>query len=193
MQMQEVLDIFRRTGVLLEGHFKLTSGRHSPMFLQCSQLMQYPGEAGPVAEALAAMLAGVGVDAVIGPAMGGIVLGYEVARALGKRAIFAERQDGVMTLRRGFRIEPGERFVVVEDAVSTGGSVREVIDVVRQAGGEVVAVGVLVDRSGGKVDFGVPSYALSTLEVPSHAPEDCPLCRDGVPLTSPKSAPRAQA
>jgi orotate phosphoribosyltransferase len=191
VETNEVLDIFRRTGVLLEGHFKLTSGRHSPMFLQCSQVMQYPREAGALAEALAARLSGLEVDAVIGPAMGGIVLGYEVARALGKRAIFSERQDGAMVLRRGFRIHPGERFAVIEDAVSTGGSVREVMDVVREHGGQVVAVGMLVDRSGGKVDFGVPTMALTTLTVPSHPPEDCPLCQQGIPLVLPKSAPGA--
>lgn len=189
MQNHEVLDVFRRTGVLLEGHFKLTSGRHSPMFLQCSQVMQYPAEAGPLAEAIADGLAGIEVDAVIGPAMGGIVLGYEVARALGKRAIFAERQDGTMTLRRGFKINPGERFAVIEDAVSTGGSVREVMDVVREHGGQVVAVGMLVDRTGGKADFGVPAVKLSTLSVPSYPPEDCPLCRQGLPLVLPKSTP----
>ncbi len=188
MTEQQVLDLFRQTGVLLEGHFKLTSGRHSPMFLQCSQVMQHPQKAGPLAEALAARLEAYAADAVIGPAMGGIVLAYEVGRALGKRAIFAERQDGTMTLRRGFHINPGEKFVVVEDAVSTGGSVREVMDVVKERGAEVVAVGMLVDRSGGKVDFGVPAVAMATLEVPSYASDECPMCRQGVPLTLPKSA-----
>lgn len=188
MDEQQVLDLFRGTGVLLDGHFKLTSGKHSPMFLQCSQVMQYPAQAGPLAAALANKLTGVKADAVIGPAMGGIILAYEVGRALGLRAIFAERQDGTMTLRRGFHITPGERFVVVEDAVSTGGSVREVIDVVKERGGEVVAVGSLVDRSGGKVAFGVPSATMVTLEVPAYPPDDCPLCRAGLPLTLPKSA-----
>jgi orotate phosphoribosyltransferase len=188
MTEQQILDLYRSTGVLLDGHFKLTSGKHSPMFLQCSQIMQYPAKAGPLADELAAKLRGFAADAVIGPAMGGIILAYEVGRALGKRAIFAERQDGTMTLRRGFRIQPGERFIVVEDAISTGGSVREVIDVVKERGGQVVAVGSLVDRSGGKVDFGVPAATMVTLEVPAYAPDDCPLCRAGVPLTLPKSA-----
>jgi len=188
MTEQRILDLYRSTGVLLDGHFKLTSGKHSPMFLQCSQIMQYPDKAGPLADELATKLRGIEADAVIGPAMGGIILAYEVGRALGKRAIFAERQDGTMTLRRGFRIKPGERFIVVEDAISTGGSVREVIDVVKERGGEVVAVGSLVDRSGGKVDFGVPAATMVTLEVPAYAPDECPLCRAGVPLTLPKSA-----
>lgn len=188
MNEEQILKLYRSTGVLLDGHFKLTSGKHSPMFLQCSQVMQYPDKAGPLAAELAVKLKDVAADAVIGPAMGGIILAYEVGRALGKRAIFAERQDGTMTLRRGFWIKPGERFIVVEDAVSTGGSVREVIDVVKERGGVVVAVGSLVDRSGGKVDFGVPSATMVTLEVPAYAPDDCPLCRAGVPLTLPKNA-----
>ncbi|MDP2872670.1 MAG: orotate phosphoribosyltransferase [Bacillota bacterium] len=187
MNAGAVIDLFRETGVLIEGHFKLTSGRHSPMFLQCSQVMQHPRQAARLAGALAETLAPLGADAVIGPAMGGIILAYEVGRVLGVRAIFAERQDGTMTLRRGFRIEPGERFVVVEDAVSTGGSVREVMNVVTERGGEVVGVGMLVDRSGGKTDFGVPAHSLLSLTVPSYAPPECPLCREGVPLTLPKS------
>lgn len=188
MNSEQVMELFRRTGVLLEGHFKLTSGRHSPMFLQCSQVMQYPHEAEPLAAALAERVKGLRVDAVIGPAMGGIVLSYEIGRQLGTKAIFAERQDGTMTLRRGFSIKPGHRYLVVEDAVSTGGSVREVMDVVCEHGAEVAGVGVLVDRSAGKVDFGVPTLAMLTLEVPSYPPDDCPLCRQGVPLTLPKSS-----
>jgi orotate phosphoribosyltransferase len=182
------MDLFRETEVLIEGHFKLTSGRHSPMFLQCSQVMQHPKHAARLAAALASHLAPLSPDAVIGPAMGGIILAYEVARALGVRAIFAERQDGTMTLRRGFRISPGERFVVVEDAVSTGGSVREVMSVVKERGAEVAGVGMLVDRSGGKAEFGVPAHSLLSLTVTSHLPEECPLCKQGVPLTLPKSS-----
>lgn len=189
MDSPAVLDLFRRTGVLLEGHFKLTSGRHSPMFLQCSQVMQYPQEAARLAAELARRLEDLGARAVIGPAMGGIILAYEVARVLGLRAIFAERQDGTMTLRRGFWIEPGERFLVVEDAVSTGGSVREVINVVRERGGVPVGVGMLVDRSGGEVTFGMPSQALVSLTVPSYPAEACPYCRQRIPLTLPKSGP----
>lgn len=188
MNAAAVMDLLRQTEVLIEGHFKLTSGRHSPLFLQCSQVMQHPKQAARLAGALAEQLAPLGAQAVIGPAMGGIILAYEVARALGVRAIFAERQDGTMTLRRGFRVFPGERFLVVEDAVSTGGSVREVMSVVRERGGEVVGVGMIVDRSGGQTDFGVPASAMLTLSVPSYAPEDCPLCRDAIPLTLPKSS-----
>lgn len=183
-----VMDLFRETEVLIEGHFKLTSGRHSPVFLQCSQVMQHPKQAARLAAALAERLAPLSPDAVIGPAMGGIILAYEVARALGVRAIFAERQDGTMTLRRGFRISPGERFVVVEDAVSTGGSVREVVTVVKERGAEVVGVGMLVDRTGGKAEFGVPTYSLLSLTVASHAAEECPMCQAGILLTLPKSA-----
>jgi len=184
----EIIDLLKRTGVLQEGHFRLTSGRHSPTFLQCSQVMQYPHYAEMLCRQLAAPFQGSGVQTVIGPAMGGIILAYETARALGVRAIFAEREEGKMHLRRGFSMTPGERFLVVEDAVTTGGSVNEVLELLAEAKARVVGVAMLVDRSGGRVGFGVPQEALVTLDIPSYSPAECPLCRAGVPITYPKSA-----
>lgn len=185
---EEILRLLRETGVIMEGHFRLTSGRHSPTFLQCSQVLQYPRHAEALCRQLAAPFAGSGVQGVIGPAVGGIILAYETARALGVRAIFAEREEGRMRLRRGFTISPGERFLVVEDAVTTGGSVNEVLELLAEARARAVGVAMLVDRSGGKVGFGVPQVALVTLDVPSYSPAECPLCRAGVPLVYPKGA-----
>lgn len=187
MTKEEVLAIFRKTGVLLEGHFRLTSGRHSGQYLQCAQVLQYPGYAADLSRELARAFANQGVDTVIGPALGGIIIAYEVARELGARALFAERENGVMTLRRGFGIEPGERVLVVEDVVTTGGSVNEVLEIVTALQGQAVGVGVLVDRSGGRVNFGVPLKALLEMEIASYSPAECPLCREGVPLVKPGS------
>jgi len=185
---EEILRLLRETGVIMEGHFRLTSGRHSPTFLQCSRVLQYPQHAEALCRQLAAPFAGSGVQGVIGPAVGGIILAYETARALGVRAVFAEREEGRMRLRRGFTISPGERFLVVEDAVTTGGSVNEVLELLAECKARAVGVAVLVDRSGGKVGFGVPQVALVTMDVPSYSPAECPLCRAGVPLVNPKAA-----
>lgn len=185
---EEVLQIFRRTGVLLEGHFRLTSGRHSGRYLQCAQVLQYPEYANALCREIARHHMGQKVEAVIGPALGGVIIAYEVARALGARALFAEREGGVMTLRRGFTLNPGERVLVVEDVITTGGSVREVLDIVITAGATPAGVGVLVDRSAGTVDFGLPLKALVSLNVESYPPEDCPICREGrLPLVKPGS------
>lgn len=188
MNETEVLALFRATGVLLEGHFRLTSGRHSPVFLQCSQVMQHPRQAEQLGAALAALFADADVAAVIGPAMGGIILAHVTARVLGARALFAEKEDGRMVLRRGFAVVPGERVLVVEDAITTGGSAMDVVALARAAGAEVVGIGCLVDRTGGKLDLGLPLKSLLRLEVPSYAPEECPLCAAGVPVTEPKRA-----
>lgn len=187
MQREEILDLFQKTGVLLEGHFRLTSGRHSGQYLQCAQVLQYPQYTDQLAEELAAAFTGQAIDTVIGPALGGIIIAYEVARKLGTRALFAERENGVMTLRRGFRISPGERVLVVEDVVTTGGSVNEVLEIVAAQQGQVVGVGALVDRSGGRLNFGVPLRALLELEIPSYSPAECPLCQAGLPLVKPGS------
>lgn len=173
------IKIFTDSGALIEGHFKLTSGRHSNRYMQCAQVLQYPGYTGQLAQHLAEKFAGEKIDFVVGPAMGGIIVSYEVARQLKVPSMFCERQDGEMSLRRGFTIKPGDRVLVVEDVVTTGGSVVEVIDVVRQTGGEVVGVGVLVDRSGGKVDFGVPMEAVLTMDIESWEADHCPLCQAG--------------
>ncbi|MFZ5592574.1 MAG: orotate phosphoribosyltransferase [Bacillota bacterium] len=181
------MQIFHETGALLEGHFLLSSGRHSDRYFQCARVLQYPDHAERLCRELVSKINLPELQVVAAPALGGIIAGYEVARALGVRSIFAERENGRMTLRRGFGIAPGERVLVVEDVVTTGGSVREVMQVVREAGGQVVGVGTLVDRSGGRVDFGVPLWSLVQMEVQTFAPDECPLCRQGLPLVKPGS------
>ncbi len=186
----EIIDMLKNTGALLEGHFLLTSGRHSDRYIQCAKMFQYPKYSEIICRQLAEEIkdAGIDVDLVIGPAIGGIILSYEMGRALGVKNIFAEREEGIMTLRRGFEIRPGERVLVVEDVVTTGGSVREVINLIENTGGRVVAVSSVVDRSGGRVDFGVPSFSLIRLEVQSYSSDECPICRQGdIPLVKPGS------
>ena len=188
MNPLEVEGLFRATGVLQEWHFLLTSGRHSPGFLQCSQVLQLPAETARLAADLATAFRGEGVEVVLGPAMGGVILAYEVARQLGTRAMYLEKGgDGSMVLKRGFRLSPGQRVLVVEDAVTTGGSVLKTIQALEPLGVQIVGVGALVDRSGGQVNLGYPLRALLTLEVPSYEPEECPECRAGVPLVKPKA------
>ncbi|MCW5969533.1 MAG: orotate phosphoribosyltransferase [Blastocatellales bacterium] len=183
MTGEEVLNIFQARGALLTGHFLLSSGLHSPRYLQCALVLQFPDEAARLCSALAEKVRNddrIGrIDAVIAPALGGVIVAHETARALNVRALFTERQENVMTLRRGFAIEPGERLLVVEDVVTTGGSTREVMKVVAACGGIVAGAGSLIDRSGGSADLGAPRHALATLEVPTYIPEDCPLCREG--------------
>lgn len=176
---EQVLEIFERTGVLLEGHFRLTSGLHAAKYLQCAQLLQYPHEAGPLCEQLAEYFKDSDATVVAGPATGGIILAYEVAKALGVKNIFGERENGVMTFRRGFKVEPTDKVLVLEDVVTTGGSVKELIECVRAAGAEVVGVASLVNRSGGRVDFGVPFKSLVNLDITTYQPEDCPMCKEG--------------
>jgi orotate phosphoribosyltransferase len=184
---QHLLSILQQTGALLEGHFQLTSGLHSPRYLQCARVLQYPEHAEWAGRELGAHFAKDGVNAVVAPAIGGIIVAHEVARALGVRALFTERESGVMTLRRGFQIAPGEKILVVEDVVTTGGSTRETIEAVTRAGGAVVGAGSLVDRSGGGVDVGAPRVALLTLDVPAYDPSDCPLCKQGTSAIKPGS------
>lgn len=187
MHPDEVMAVLRETGVVREGHFRLTSGMHTDLFLLCSLVQQYPHHTERLAGALARFFAGQGVEVVVGTAMGGVILGYEVARALGARAIYAEKSgDGRMVLRRGFSVRPGERALVVEDALSTGGSVRKTMAAIQPYGPVVVGVGVLVDRSAGRVQLDVPVRALVTMDVGMWAPGECPLCRQGVPLVEPK-------
>jgi orotate phosphoribosyltransferase len=176
---EQVLEIFERTGVLLEGHFRLTSGLHAAKYLQCAQLLQYPNEAGPLCEQLAEYFKDAGATVVAGPATGGIILAYEVAKALGVKNFFGEREDGKMTFRRGFKVEPTDKVLVLEDVVTTGGSVKELIECVKEAGAEVVGVASLVNRSGGRVDFGVPFKSLVNLDITTYQPEDCPMCKAG--------------
>ena len=183
----EVIERFRRTGALLEGHFVLTSGLHSTHYLQCALVLQHPAEAEALGRAIAARFADERVETVAAPAIGGIVIGWEVARALGARSIWTEREAGRMTLRRGFTVRPGERVLVVEDVVTTGGSTRETIEALAEAGAHVVGAASIIDRSAGRADVGVPRVALATLEVPAVAPDACALCARGVPAVKPGS------
>ncbi|MCR4819418.1 MAG: orotate phosphoribosyltransferase [Fretibacterium sp.] len=189
--MQNTQEMARETlmrlGALKQGHFRLTSGLHSDRYMQCAALFESPKESERLCAALAEKFAGKKIDLVAGPALGGIIMAYEVARALGVPNIFSEREEGKMTFRRGFHVEAGQKVLVVEDVVTTGGSVKEVIGLVRAAGGEVVGVGSVVDRSGGKADFGVPFHALMTLDATAWTEENCPLCREGVPIVKPGS------
>jgi orotate phosphoribosyltransferase len=189
MTKEEVLQMFKEAGALLEGHFLLTSGLHSERYLQCALVLQNPRQAAALGAALAARLTAISErpDLVIAPALGGILVAHEVARAIGVRGLFAERQEGVLRLRRGFRIEPGEKAFVVEDVVTTGGSTRETMEVVTQAGGIVLAAGSLIDRSGGRTDLRVPRTALAVLDVPAFSPDECQLCKTGSKAIKPGS------
>jgi orotate phosphoribosyltransferase len=182
-----VLERFRRVGALLEGHFRLTSGLHSPGYLQCALVLQHPAEAEACGAAIADRVRSLGADVVLSPALGGIVIGQEVGRALGVRAIFAERQDGALTLRRGFSLQPGEKVLVVEDVVTTGGSTQETVDVARRAGAAVVGAAAIIDRSGGAQRIDVPFLALATVALPTYEATMCPLCAQGSPVVKPGS------
>ena len=190
-----ILNAFHETGAYLRGHFRLTSGLHSPEYLQCALVLQHPHHAEHFGRLLATEFRRVeptlNVGVVAAPAIGGLIIGHEVARAMGARFIFTERDaaSGKMVLRRGFVVEPGETAVVVEDVVTTGGSSREVIDILRDAGARVIAAGSIIDRSGGAADLGIPRVALKTLAVTTYSPEDCPLCRAGSPVVKPGSRP----
>jgi len=183
----DILERFRRVGGFLEGHFRLTSGLHSPGYLQSALVLQHPAEAEACGEAIADRVRALGADVVLSPALGGIVIGQEVARALGVRAIFAERQDGTLTLRRGFSLAPGEKVLVVEDVVTTGGSTRETIEVARGARARVVGAASIIDRSGGNQGLDVPYQALVPITLPTYQPEACPLCARGLPVVKPGS------
>lgn len=187
MQTEEVIERFKRTGALLEGHFILTSGLHSTKYLQCALLLQHPSEAIALGQALADHYRDQKVETVAAPAIGGLVIGYEVARSLGARFIWTERENGRMTLRRGFTVRAGESMIVIEDVVTTGGSTRETVDALRAAGARVVGAASIIDRSSGRADVGVPRFALATLDVPSVAPSACDLCARGVEAVKPGS------
>lgn len=184
---EDILTLFRRVGALLEGHFRLTSGLHSPGYLQCALVLQQPREAEACGAGIAALVRSLTPTVVLSPALGGIVIGHEVARALGVRAIFAERQDGVLTLRRGFSLTADDRVLVVEDVVTTGGSTRETIDVARAAGAAVVGAAAIIDRSGGTQSLGVPFHALADVSLPTYQPDACPLCARGELVVKPGS------
>ena len=186
MNEKEVETLLKETKAILEGHFLLTSGLHSPLYVEKFNVLQHPEYTEKLCSEIAEHFKDQGIETVIGPATGGIILSQVTARILGVRSIFTERENGKMTLRRGFTIAPGEKVLIVEDIVTTGSSIKEVVDVVNKAGGDIIGIGLLVNRSGGKADFGVPQgkvFPLLNLTVPTYDPKDCPLCKAGVPLT----------
>jgi orotate phosphoribosyltransferase len=196
MTRDELLDLYRRSGALLEGHFRLTSGLHSPGYLQCALVLQHPRHADAIGRAIADRVRDVRATVVLSPALGGVVIGQEVGRALGVRAIFAERHEGKLALRRGFTIATTDRVLVVEDVMTTGGSTRETIDVAKAAGGQVVGAAAIVDRSpsagsgqAGTLRFDVPFTALLEIALPTYEPDTCPLCAQGLPVVKPGSRP----
>ena len=181
---KEVEDLLIETSAIMEGHFLLTSGLHSPRYVEKFNVLQKPVYTEKLCRAMAEKFKDANIETVVGPVTGGILLAHETGKALGTRAIFTERENGKMTFRRGFTLHEGERVLIVEDIVTTGGSIREVIDVVKEHGGIPVAVSMLVDRSGGKATFGdVPSTALLHMDVQTYKPEECPLCKAGIPMT----------
>jgi len=187
--VEEVMKKFEEAGAIQKGHFKLTSGVHSDIYIQCAQVMQYPEFMDNLCSELGKKFRGDDVDVIVGPAVGAIIMGHVMARILGPwvRAIFTERENGKMTLRRSFKIKAGEKVLVVEDVTTTGSSVKEVIDIVKKRQGKVVGVGALIDRSGGKVDFGVKTQSLLILDIKTYLPEECPLCKKGIPAVKPGS------
>jgi len=187
MTEKEVIDIFKKTGAMLEGHFVLTSGFHSPHYFQCAKVLQYPEYNTLFSSMIAAHFSDTKIDAVITPAVGGIVFGTETGRQMNKRTIFAERENGKMTLRRGFEIKPGENYLVCEDVVTTGGSVFEVIELLKEYGANAAGVGFIIDRSSGKADFGTKQYSLAKMEVIKYAEDELPEWLEKIPVTKPGS------
>lgn len=189
MQSGRVLDLFRQCGALLEGHFQLSSGLHSPGYLQCALVLQHPEHAATLGAAIAEQVSSLRPQLVMSPALGGIVIGHEVARALGVPFHFAERRDGILTLRRGFRVSPGASVLIVEDVITTGGSTRETAEVATAAGGQVVGAATVINRGGTEVDVGAPLHALADVQWPTYEPADCALCAAGAELAKPGSKP----
>lgn len=189
MTTDELLDLFRRSGALLEGHFRLSSGLHSAGYLQCALVLAHPQHAETLGRGIAAQARELRPTVVLSPALGGVVIGHEVGRALGVRAMFAERQDGELTLRRGFVLSETDRVLVVEDVLTTGGSTRETMQVATAAGGRVVGVAAIVDRSGGTATFEVPFASLLNVDLATYEPDRCPMCAQGLPVTKPGSRP----
>jgi len=194
MTQDQILDIFKKTGAILEGHFKLSSGLHSAQYLQCAKVLQYPEYAEKLCKELAKKLrhcegaiAPEAISAVVAPALGGIVVSHEVARALGVKSLFTERVEGKMTLRRGFELKKGDKVLVVEDVVTTGLSTKEVIETVTSLGSTVVGVGCIIDRSKEEIDFGAPFKSLIKIDIPTYSPESCPLCAKNISITKPGS------
>jgi len=195
MTEKEILNIFEKTNALLKGHFKLSSGLHSGQYFQCAKVLAYPEYAEKLCKTLADKISPQStvhsprIDAVVAPALGGMIVSYEIARALGTKSLFTERVEGKMVLRRGFELHKDDKVLVVEDVITTGLSTKEVIEVVKSFGSEVIGIGCIVDRSGGKADFGIPFKSLIKMDTPTFQPEHCPLCEEKKPLTKPGSRP----
>lgn len=187
MNSEQILEHFKQTDALLEGHFILSSGLHSPKYLQCALALQYPIDAAKFGKAIAEHYTNEKIECVASPAIGGLIIGYETAKALNVRFVWTERENGAMTLRRGFSIKENERILVVEDVITTGGSTKECIVALELSGGNIVGAASIIDRSNGKADVGVPRIALVSLEVPSYKPENCPLCERGDEAIKPGS------
>jgi len=187
MKNAEVMEMFKKRGAFLSGHFRLTSGLHSGHYLQCALVLQYAEDAERLGKAIGDKFKKDGITVVAGPAIGGIIIAHEVAAALGVRCIFGEREDGKMKLRRGFQVKPTDKALLVEDVVTTGGSIKELAHLVKDAGGKIAGVGSIVDRSGGKADFGVKFETLMTLNIETFEEKDCPLCKDNIPIVKPGS------
>jgi len=187
MTSEQILEHFRASGALLEGHYLLSSGLHSPKYLQCALALQYPADAEKFGRAIAEHFAEAGIETVASPAIGGLVIGYSVAAALNIRFIWTERLDGIMTLRRGFAVRPGEKILVVEDVITTGGSTRECIEALEKLGAKVIAAASIMDRSNGAADVGVPRISLAAVDVPAYAPATCPMCAEGIAAVKPGS------
>ncbi len=183
----EIIKVFKECNALLEGHFILSSGLHSNKYLQCAKVLQYPDIASIIGEEIAENFATTQVDLIVGPAMGGIIIAQEVGRALSTRTIFSERENGKMTFRRGFEVKAGEKAIVVEDVITTGGSAKEVVEMLKSHGVEVIAVASIIDRSNGTADFGVPFHSLEKVEVETYKPEECPMCKEGDEAVKPGS------
>jgi len=187
MEKDRAIELLKRSGALLDGHFILTSGNHSAYYIQCALLLSRPELAVEFMQDIARHFRSMNIDTVAAPAVGGIIASYELARLLGRRSIFLEREKGVMSLRRGFRIQRGEKVLIVEDVITTGGSVLEVREVIRREGGEVIAFTSIVNRSEGRFQPGIPSYACVHMDIPIYTPQECPLCAAGVPVVKPGS------
>jgi len=192
LNAEQVIDQFRDTGALLEGHFQLSSGLHSTVYLQCALVLQFPDKAENFGRAIAEKFRDEGIQLVASPAIGGIVIGHEVARALGARFVWTEREAGQMTLRRGFTVSPGEKTLVVEDVITTGGSTRDTIEALKRAGADVIAAASIIDRSAGTADVGVPLTALASLKVLSVEASECDACKLGAPVVKPGSRAQKQ-
>jgi len=188
MSKKEIERLLVESGAFLEGHFKLTSGKHSKYYVEKIKLIQRPEGVVKIGKAFAAKCAHLDFDVVVSPALGAIVLGYEVAKQMGKRFVFTQRKEGKMSIRSGFDLQPNEKVLIIEDVTTTGGSVFEVIDCIKKRGADIIGVGLVVDRSGGKIDFNVPVFPLLTMKIEAYEPDECPLCAKNIPITKPGSS-----